>query len=519
MHNHFIIILTALTLFVCGNIQAQNAYKVSEPKDSVAKIIWNILKAEDDCISRVVAAVEKVDKNKCAKAEQFKSKTAMEFDLHIPYGNDSRWDSIAVKYQMQCYPKKNGSWIAVINQKVFNVDVDILIDYCEGITVVQYTGKKLSFPKFSAVFPKDIDFYALDQLKAKFIFSDTEMHYYHPNVAPLHFVWNGKSFETSSKVLYHCIKSNDAFEYTVNYPPVGKGDYCLEYVPFFNYFTIGSKWKGSSDGILYDGKNAIAKFDIKDEIIEGYTILHPSCGTAMEFSEDYYVAAPPVTIGTPMQYVLNHTKELPITKNFVNGKYVVTLHNFHDTKNTRRDAFLEFTSKDENSPIESIRVYSIPLTVTLMSEVESENLTNDAKTIFKALNFNEKDYGEFLRMYTNYNEDHQAVNGFVMEFITESFQKSDDWIAPEYDLNVQFQIYKVGNKSLVVLSKTKYDTDNLGDKFWYYENGQLTPAEITLPKPDVQGCNYRFIDKGLLYLGENDYKKFFIWNGNEFISE
>ena len=61
------------------------------------------------------------------------------------------------------------------------------------------------------------------------------------------------------------------------------------------------------------------------------------------------------------------------------------------------------------------------------------------------------------------------------------------------------------------------------EKFWYYKNGQLTPAEITLPKPDVQGCNYRFTDEGIEYSkyedGKELYKQLFPWNGKEFVKQ
>lgn len=519
MKKSFLLIsaLVVLSFFVCGNSLAQNAYKFSEQKDSVVKIIWNTLKTEDDCISRIVAELEKIDKNRCVEAEHFHSKTSMDFNFSIPYSNYLIGDSLWAKFQLQCYQKTNGSWIAVINQDVFNVYVDLLVDLCEGLTVVQYTGKKMSYPKLSAVFPKDCDFDQLDNLFPKCTFSDTEMHYYSHELGPLHFVWNGKSFESSSKIIYNCITDGCTYECMIMLPPFSIDNFVS---PNY-YLRIGGKWEGSPDGIIYDGKQTVAKFDIKDGIIEGYTILHPSYGVAMEYTEDNYVASAPATIGTPIQYVLNHLNKVPNTKTFANGKYVVTLQNGHDTKHLKRDIFLEFTSKDENSPIETIRVYSIPLTVTLMSEVESENLTNDAKTIFKALNFNEKKYGEFKRMYINYNDEDEAANGFEMEFATEDFKKSDDWLASDYDLKVQFQIYKAKNKYLVALSKIKSVIDNLGVKFWYYENGQFTPAEITLPTPGIKDAHYRFNDKGIVYYYDNniDYQWVFSWNGETFVKD
>lgn len=81
MKKHFMIILAVLTLFVYDKTQAQNAYNFTEAKDSVAKIIWDKLKTEDECISSVINQLKKIDSKQLAKAEHYKSKTAMDFDF------------------------------------------------------------------------------------------------------------------------------------------------------------------------------------------------------------------------------------------------------------------------------------------------------------------------------------------------------------------------------------------------------------------------------------------------------
>jgi hypothetical protein len=374
MKKRFFIFIAALTFLFCGNSQAQNAYKFSEPKDSVAKIIWEKLKTEDYLdlgISRVIAALEKIDKKKCAEAEHFKSKTAMDFEFVIPSDKNKEGYDILTKYQLQCYQKTDGSWLAVINQFVLNVNVNFLIDigFGEGIAIVYYKGgKKLSYPKYiNCVFPDDFSS-AIESdywRSTKITFSDTEINCFSRYFAPVKLVWNGKTFEPSSKIIYNCVIGGSEFRYTSCSPVKAVRDDGFEYT-FYNTpfeYNIGKKWDGSPDGIFYDGKKAIAKFDIKDGIIEGYTFLHPDYGFAMEFTEDHYIAAKPVTIGSPIQYVLNHLGEIPAAKDFKNGKFVVTLHTVHDMEYTGRDVFIEFTSKDENSPIETIRVYSKPLTV------------------------------------------------------------------------------------------------------------------------------------------------------------
>ena len=73
------IFLTALTVFVNCNCQTQNA----EQTDSVAKIIWKTLKAKDESISKVISELTKLDKEKLVKAENFKSKTSMDFEFTV----------------------------------------------------------------------------------------------------------------------------------------------------------------------------------------------------------------------------------------------------------------------------------------------------------------------------------------------------------------------------------------------------------------------------------------------------
>lgn len=364
MKKQIFILIAALTFLFSGNSQAQNAYKFSEPKDSVAKIIWEKLKTEDYLsISTVIAELEKIDKKKCAEAEHFKSKTAMDFEFEIPSDKNKNGYDILTKYHLQCYQGKDGSWLAVINQTVSGVNKPFFIEvgFGEGIAVAYYKGgKKLSYPKYiNSVFPDDFSS-AIETNRwrsTKITFSDTEINCFSPDFAPVKLVWNGKTFESSSNIMYNCVQQGCDFEYTF-YSPVQIIDVGDVYTGTLVEYKIGKKWDGSTDGIFYDGKKAIAKFDIKDGIIEGYTFLHPDYGFAMEFTEDHYIAAKPVTIGSPIQYVLNHVGEIPAAKDFKNGKFVVTLHTVHDTEYTGRDVFIEFTSKDENSPIETIRVYS-----------------------------------------------------------------------------------------------------------------------------------------------------------------
>ncbi len=59
---------------------------------------------------------------------------------------------------------------------------------------------------------------------------------------------------------------------------------------------------------------------------------------------------------------------------------------------------------------------------------------------------------------------------------------------------------------------------NFDNKFWYYENGKLTPTEINLPEVD-DDYNYHFAEDGIRCYSQITEKKskFFPWNGKEFV--
>ena len=75
-----------------------------------------------------------------------------------------------------------------------------------------------------------------------------------------------------------------------------------------------------------------------------------------------------------------------------------------------------------------------------------------------------------------------------------------------------FHIYPAGSKYLVVLS-TQNKNGNINNKFWYYENGALTPTEFTLP--NIRNSQYSFSDEGVIYNCKNKDERY-LWNGKEF---
>jgi len=487
MEKRFFIFIAALTILIYSNSQAQNA----EQTDSVAKIIWEKLKNEDDSISENISKLKKINKEKLAKAEKYKSKTSMDFEFCVPDSQDEHEDFLA-KYQLQCYQTKDSSWIAVLKQLIFDVKkYKVEFSNSNGIKILKYRkGEKLEYLNLNSFFPKKYNFARFPKID----FSDTEVKFYSFGYGPLNFVWNGVTFETSSKLIYCCC------DYECNFQ--------CDSMENLEEYIIGEKWYGETDGIVYDkNKKPIAKFDIKDGKIKGYSLLNPEYGIAMGFTEYDYIDSPPVSIGSSMQDVIKSSSIVPVTKGFENGKFVVTLNTIHDTRYKKQDLFIEFTSLNENSPIETIRIYSKPLTVTLMSEVEDEtDLSEEAKTIFKALNFNEKEYGKFVRLSICY---YDNKNGFNIEMASDKHPKDS---FHDHDLTIMFHIYPSGSKYLVVLSAQNMN-GNFDNKFWYYENGKLTPTEFALP--NIRNSQYSFSDEGVIYNCKNK-DELYLWNGKEF---
>ncbi len=522
-HTLTIIIIAVMTMILPGaEVLAQTAYKFAQPKNNVAKEIWNLLKADEGtCIYHILAEAEKIDKDRFDNAEHFKSNTSMEFDFSIPHSYESVCDSVEVKCQLQCYQMKDGSWLAFFYQYSYNV---YSLNFCEGVDIyaVQYKNGKLIFHNTDKFFqPKEymraMDYFSSTYMRPNIELSDTEINMTSEMLWPIKFVWNGKTFESSSDLVVKAMRSfgdficYEGFDLSLKNPIT---------IP-----AIGSQWGGNTDGIYrgFEGKK-VAKFDVQNGIVEGYTLLDPMYGIEQEVSSTFHISSAPVAIGYPIKNFKAMNDEYPVNREMKDGKYVVTQQLDHDTKYKRRDIFLELTAQDENSPIQTIRVYSNPLVVTLQGEIDNDiYMTEDAKTIFKALNFNEQDYGEFKSVEC-------YENGAIIDFYTAKDKQAD--VYGNDRIAVGYFIYGSDGKYLVVLSQFEdEDFSNIGEhskivnKFWMYENGKLTPADIKIPASQFTDKDYslqcQFDRRGFHYLHMDREPKIetFIWDGEKFAPE
>jgi len=77
------------------------------------------------------------------------------------------------------------------------------------------------------------------------------------------------------------------------------------------------------------------------------------------------------------------------------------------------------------------------------------------------------------------------------------------------------------------LSKA-FNYTNDGDKFWFYENGTLTPTDITIPDASFNQPGYStdhfFNSHGFCYYHINtethkDVFEYFVWDGEKFVKK
>ena len=523
MKKSFLLIpaLAALTLASCGGgtstqegNDTKQTYQYVEPQDSIVRIIWNKLKTDDPKVAKTISLAKKFNYMPQSKAETFNSKTNMEYFYQIP-NEDCHDYPLSARYRIQCYQKLDESWIALVDESVYGEDVENE-DRSFRYYVVQLKDGNLVFQKNSDYFPESFQI-AESNIEAQRVvhigFNNTGFGYYSEYCWPLIYSWNGNTFDLDSKFILNSVNTYDGalkYDYT-------HGDY--------ERVAIGDEAKDYPDGVVKDSKGKVlAKLDVKDGKIEGYTVVDSACGvvqytTYKDYPKTSCVDHDPIALGFPIKNVLNYKKDNRLkdtatTQATVDGKFVVTQYIQREERgNDSRDVFIEYTAKDQNSPIESIRVYIKRFTVALIDKVnETDKLSPVAKEIFKALNFNENDpeYGGLI--YANFYDE----NGFDIHTGNKP---------------LRFQIYKTNDgRYLVVLSDTDSGRTH-GVKYWYYQNGVLSPTEIQIPKPDYDkdDIRYDFKDNTIeCYYNwgcdeESDYESFEFfsasWNGENFVKD
>lgn len=488
-----IIALAALALSSCGGGSTQQnqentipEFTFVEPKENIAEKIWELLLEEDSDFGG---------------EEEMDIDTASNTYKCIEYNMWSRYDDMNIHnfVELKCYQKNDSSWIGVVNKKI-DETVEGSTRVIKTVYAVHYSQNKITPVDSTEIFPEI--FFQIGNINQQSAFGvyynffntrfETRSRYFWP----IQFYWSGSKFVA--------VPSTPLMQ---NADDIQTGNFSY-FDNKYSYFNINSqpddKFVIGSDGVFKDSKgNAIAKIELNDGKVSGYYLLDSKLALAPECRDS--VTGLPAAIGLPIKNVLSQINDSTLTKTQKDGKLVVTYRLKHDEFNLL-DIFREYTAKDENSPIETIHVYTVPFTVNINEELEKwPSLLHETKNIFKAFNIMERinGLGKFKRL------------SGIGKNISVDFENGD--------YHFQFYPASQGGEYVLLIKTSSFEGADPGTaQWWYHSNGKFSPAEIAIPKLPYNDEAYQlsFDDDGLHYdnMMEKDFI-FYEWNGSKFTNE
>ena len=523
----------AFMLFSCEG----KTYTYVEPEENIAYKIWNLLTEGHQEVKPVIDVAIDADYYTQEEATDTVSKTELEYDYFIPRGFAEEDNYLAANYRLKCFQKLDDSWIGIVIKNVHGYGPDES-DCGRELFAVLYDGTQAKAIDINQLFPKSFiplqEYYA-ESYDNCFYFSNDALFIASSAYWPIKYNWNGKRFEEDPESVLMNNSVQMAF-----------GDFSYYDNGKYTSIAIGKEYAGSPEVKDTEG-HVLALLDIKDGIVEGYTLESPFCGVAQDLDYDAelevtMIKSKPIALGFPIENVLDYEKgywmkDTVVSQGMKDGKYVITQQIAHDKLFKKRDVFIDYTAKDEHSNIEQIRVYSHPLTIVMEDEVNgSETLQPHVKEIFNALGYDFKapEYGDFDHFLGHYDD----KNGFDFYFNGEV-------------KNVRFQTYDAGEKQLVILAKYGEDEKLMDLHSWFYQDGKFTETILDLPVPmpeefeayslnsdyDIKPENYilSFYDRGIeyfalterndgamtrdedgIYINPDFYTATYMWDGKKF---
>ena len=473
----FFVMVLFLSMLACerttngknlGNETSDHVYRFVEPREEVAQLVWDALKIQHPEVKPVYDLAVDIDYVSDDEATIFFSKTHLKYNYFVDRGSEEPDNMLVGIYEVQCYRYADDSWIGIVTKDARGYELDEKY-HGRKVFAVEYKNGTLTDHDLGTLFPDSFKIatdYFVDHIYGNcFAFDNEGITFQSSQYWPIRVNWNGTRFEQDpeSVILENSIENFYGYFDAKN----------------LGYLSIGKEPKGlnDNDDFVYNGE-VLAHFILKDGKISGYSLESPKCGFVQV--KDYQDGMPvitskPIAIGFPIQNVLDYEKKpLSIKDNTIvagykGGSYVITQQLMHNTLE-RFDIFVEFAAKDENSNIETIRVYSEEIEVTLEGDLEDDdNIDSKTKTIFHAISFDDNDpeLGEYYYLSG-------SNNGFTIHF--KGTVKE-----------VGFHTYDVDDgRTLAVISK-HYDEEKITlFQFWYYQNGELTRTAVMLPKPQPQ---------------------------------
>ena len=532
MKKHLLLLLPAFAMMACGGGSQgggsdQNSdstaavteeeqpsaplFNYVEPQEEIAKIMWEKIQATYPDIKEEVAAAKKwqMDEelgdyfNGASQIERYPQKTRMIFH-DVVDGGEGSIDKVAY-FKLQCYQNNDGSWTgALISVTGFNEGEANFRTYLYKDGTITDNTAQTSIPKYQV---QPLIKYINDSYRdATVLFDTIGFSMISNSFWPIRYDWNGEKFIEDPKavVIANLIDS---------YGSVGA--FRLESKPDLQW-GMASNCTFENNVVSQAGEK-LAETEFDGEKLKAITIYSPKIGFAqkIDYTKDTWgneyrkvITSKPVAVGLPIKDAFDKADDDPeYTTEKKDGYYVVTRRT-ERFKYDKYDVMISLYAKDENSNIEKIRLFSVPLKVTLLSDLEdNEKMPDEIKDIWKKLDEQYKltsGFGEFHNsdMYQNGFEAKYYDKG---NFTVKDVNNPPEWVLSCYMFKTASGAYKILTEKKINNAYYLVEDEKTGLNVefaeYVYENGKFTKTPIEIPKSVVEDYKAYSYDKTITVPG------------------
>ena len=535
MRKHTLLLLPAFAMMACGGGSQgggsdQNSdstaavteeeqpsaplFNYVEPQEEIAKIIWEKIQATYPDIKKKVAAAKKwqMDEdlgdyfNGASQKERYPQKTRMIF-YNLVDAAEGSWDDL-VYYKLQCYQNNDGSWTALF------YDYDNTNQQGASLRTFLYKDGALSDNTTQTDIPKAYDIKGnLDYTYTTFICDTIGVTVIPDDCWPVRYNWNGEKFvkDPKSAELRKIIDGDGSIRWVrLNYEPKIEG-------------WVSEEGYTLENNVISKAGKKIADLEVADNKISAINIVSPDLGFAQqyEYTKDRWgnsyikvYTSKPVAVGYSIKNVFDKADSDPdYTTEKKDGYYVATRRTYRNKYN-KYDVMISFYAKDENSNIEKIRFYTVPLQVTLLSDIEDEkDMPKEIKEMWKKFDDQYKitaGFGEFHNSYTN-------ECGFTSRFYDNGQYTSTN---PNQQIDIEFKwfAFKKSDGSYIIITQKNVDNpyilpenEKKGVKRefaqYLYKDGTFTQTEVDIPQTNASEYAAGKRDKKIIPFGKEHVEK------------
>lgn len=496
---------------------AKALFTYVEPKDDIAKIIWTKLLESDPGVKHIVdeAKTWQMDDglgeyfNGASQKERYPQKTRMIFH-NVVDGAEGSYDALAY-FKMQCYQTNEGDWIAVLFTVTEGVVEDGPSRMANLSSLIYKDGELYDYSDkadLPAVQIQPITAYPnRDYSDCAIQFDTIGFTLISRDFWPIRYNWNGEKFvqDAESAVLASITDKYGKF-----------GPFHIDYELKMNYSV--AKDCQLENNVLTQNGEKMAEFEINDGKISAITIYSSKIGYAqkIKYTNDTYgssylevVASKPLAVGFPIKNAFDKEDGAPeYTTGKKDGYYVMTRLTNRDKYN-KRDIMISLYAKDENSNIEKIRLYAVPLKITLESELaDNSRITDEVKSIWQKINEEyliTDEFGEFHNC--NIQKNGFSANFYDKgKFTKKSVDNPIEWMFSCYMFKTLSGEYKIFTQKEIdnTYWVAENEKDGLCREFaeYTYANGKLTKTAVEIPQSVATDYKAAEYDKTLVPPGK-----------------